>query len=162
MNIKERMLSMPENKDADLNKIKELIEIMKENDLIEVEIIDGENKICLKRPSPVQSVVAAAPMAAPTAAPSTPQDAPQTEVDDGLIDIPSPLVGTFYRAASPDSDSYIEISSSVSPDSVVCIIEAMKVMNEIKAEVSGTIEKIMVENGQAVEFGQVLFKVRPN
>jgi len=152
---------MPENKDADLNKIKELIEIMKENDLVEVEIIDGENKICLKRPNPMQSVVAAAPMAVPVA-PAAPQDAPQAEVDDGLIDIPSPLVGTFYRGASPDSDSFVEISSNVSSDSVVCIIEAMKVMNEIKSEVNGTIEKIMVENGQAVEFGQVLFKVRPN
>ncbi len=73
MNMKERMLSMPENKDADLNKIKELIEIMKENDLIEVEIIDGENKICLKRPNPAQTIVAAAPMAAPAAAPSARQ-----------------------------------------------------------------------------------------
>ena len=159
--MKERMLPMPENKDADLNKIKELIEIMKENDLVEVEIIDGENKICLKRPNPVQTVVAAAPIAAPAAA-AAPRDASQTEADDGLIDIPSPLVGTFYRAASPDSDSFVEISSNVSSDSLVCIIEAMKVMNEIKAEVNGTIEKIMVENGQAVEFGQVLFKVRPN
>ena len=157
---------MPENKDADLNKIKELIEIMKQNDLIEVEIIDGENKICLKRPSPAQPVVATAPMTAPPAAPAAeqaaPQETPQAPVDDGLVDITSPLVGTFYRAASPDSDSYVEISSSVSSDSVVCIIEAMKVMNEIKANVNGTIENIMVENGQAVEFGQVLFKVRPN
>ncbi len=86
MNMKERMLSMPENKDADLNKIKELIEIMKENDLIEVEIIDGENKICLKRPNSAQTVVAAAaPMTAPVAAPDAPQDTPPTEADDGLI-----------------------------------------------------------------------------
>ena len=160
--MKERMLPMPENKDADLKKIKELIEIMKENGLIEVEIIDGENKICLKRPNPVQTVAVAAPMTAPVAAPAAPQDTPPAEADDGLVDIPSPLVGTFYRGASPDSDSFVEISSNVSSDSVVCIIEAMKVMNEIKANVNGTIEKIMVENGQTVEFGQVLFKVRPN
>ena len=78
----------------------------------------------------------------------------------GEIDIKSPMIGTFYRSPSPEAASYIEVGSEVSPESVVCIIEAMKVMNEIKAEVKGVVTQILVENGKPVEFGQPLFKVR--
>ena len=80
----------------------------------------------------------------------------------GEIDVRSPMIGTFYRSPSPEAAAYVEIGSEVSPDTVVCIIEAMKVMNEIKAEVKGTITQALVENGKPVEFGQPLFKVRPN
>jgi len=88
--------------------------------------------------------------------PSTPQQA------EDLVEIKSPIVGTFYVAPSPDSEPYVELGSAVKSQAVVCIIEAMKVMNEIKAETSGTIVEILVTNGQAVEYGQVLFKVKPD
>jgi acetyl-CoA carboxylase biotin carboxyl carrier protein len=83
-------------------------------------------------------------------------------VNTGEIDLKSPMIGTFYRSPSPESASYIEIGSEVNPETVVCIIEAMKVMNEIKAEVKGVITQTLVENGKPVEFGQPLFKVRPS
>jgi acetyl-CoA carboxylase biotin carboxyl carrier protein len=82
--------------------------------------------------------------------------------DDDLLTITSPIVGTFYEAPSPDSNPYVEVGTPVSSSTVVCIIEAMKVMNEIKADVSGTVAQVLVSNGQAVEFGQALFKVKPN
>ena len=90
---------------------------------------------------------------------SRPQPAPATE---DLVEIKSPIVGTFYATPSPDSESYVEVGSAVGSQTVVCIIEAMKVMNEIKADTNGTIADILVTNGQAVEYGQVLFKVRPD
>ena len=162
-------------KDTDLQKIKELIEIMKENELVEVEIKHGDDKIFLKRqPRPA---VSGAVSAVPTMMPepgiaSSPaggaealiqtyasQAAPAAE---DLVDIKSPIVGTFYATPSPDSEAYVEVGSVVSPQKVICIIEAMKVMNEIKAETSGTIAEILVTNGQAVEYGQVLFRVKPD
>ena len=83
-------------------------------------------------------------------------------VNTGEIDIKSPMIGTFYRSPSPEAAAYVEIGTEVRPDTVVCIIEAMKVMNEIKAEVKGVVTQTLVENGKPVEFGQPLFKVRPN
>jgi acetyl-CoA carboxylase biotin carboxyl carrier protein len=83
-------------------------------------------------------------------------------VATGEIDVKSPMIGTFYRAPSPEATNYIEVGSTVNAESVVCIIEAMKVMNEIKSEVSGVITQVLVENGKPVEFGQPLFKVRPH
>jgi acetyl-CoA carboxylase biotin carboxyl carrier protein len=158
-------------KDTDIKKIKELIEMMVANDLVEVEILDGDNKILLKRPQPQSAfggAVAQMPMMAPAAyaMPAAPAQAPSqvpapTE-DTSLIDIKSPIVGTFYSAPSPDSAAYVKVGDDVNTETVVCIIEAMKVMNEIKAETTGTIAKIIVANGQAVEYGQVLFKVKPH
>jgi acetyl-CoA carboxylase biotin carboxyl carrier protein len=86
---------------------------------------------------------------------------PAAEQPANLHEIASPMVGTFYRAPSPDSAPYVELGQKVTPDTVVCIIEAMKVMNEIKAETTGTIVEILVENGKSVEFGQPLFRVKP-
>jgi acetyl-CoA carboxylase biotin carboxyl carrier protein len=154
---------MGDEKKTDLKKVKELVELMLENDLVEVEIADGDSKIHLKRPGHSQPQFAPAPMQyAPlaTATPAAPQAAPAAT--DNLVDIPSPIVGTFYAAPSPDSVPFVKTGDRVTPDTVVCIIEAMKVMNEIKAEKSGTIEKIMVTNGQAVEFNQSLFKIKPD
>ena len=158
---------MGDEKKTDLKKVKELIELMLEKDLVEVEIIDGENKIHLKRPGasgPQVPAVVPVPIIAPNI-PLTSAGAaaspPQTQ-DDNLVNITSPIVGTFYATPSPDSEPYVEVGDHVTADTVVCIIEAMKVMNEIKAETAGTIEKIMVSNGQAVEFGHVLFKIRPD
>jgi len=161
------------HEDGDLQKIKELIEIMKDNDLVEVEIKHGDDKIFLKRCQPQQPTVTAVPMmgsniSAGRAGPNTAQtsavevkpSAPEPE--ENLVEIKSSIVGTFYATPSPDSEPYVELDSNVSPQTVVCIIEAMKVMNEIKAETSGTIAEILVTNGQAVEYGQVLFKVKPD
>jgi len=163
-------------KDTDLKKIKEIIEIMKENELLEVEIKHGDDKIFLKRSQP-QSSVGPAVSAIPTMRPepgATPAHAGGTEAliqtyasqatptPEDLVEIKSPIVGTFYATSSPDSGHYVEVGSTVSPQTVVGIIEAMKVMNEIKAETSGTIAEVLVTNGQAVEYGQVLFKVKPD
>jgi len=159
-------------KNNDLKKIKKLIEIMKENDLVEIEIKHDDDKIFLKRAQSQQAIGAMPVMrtesgAAPAgpegtgavSQPAAPESAPGEE---DLTEIKSPIVGTFYATPSPDSEPYVDIDSVVGPQTVVCIIEAMKVMNEIKAETTGTIVEILVTNGQAVEYGQVLFKVRPD
>ena len=160
-------------KDNDLQKIKELIEIMKRNGLVEVEIKHGDDKIFLKCSQPQQPTVTTVPMIGPSisAGPASPNTT-QTSADEAkpavpqpqedLVEIKSSIVGTFYATPTPDSESYVELGSHVEPQTVVCIIEAMKVMNEIKAETSGTIAEILVTSGQAVEYGQVLFKVRPD
>ncbi len=153
-------------KDADVQKIKDLIKIMKENDLVKIDIKHGDDRISLRRAEPPQPTTVASPIIAslPTGmAPAAAVDAQPvpTPVRDDLLEIKSPIVGTFYEAPSPDSDPYVETGVHVGPQTVVCIIEAMKVMNEIKAELSGTIVEKRVANGQAVEYGQVLFKVKP-
>jgi acetyl-CoA carboxylase biotin carboxyl carrier protein len=162
------------HKDIDLKKIKELIEIMKQNSLEELEITQDDNKIYLKRCPPQQPLVpavtslpvtrqvGAAPAGAQSIEVSGQPGAPQPPHEEELVVIKSPIVGTFYAKPSPDSEPYVEIGSSVGPQTIVCIIEAMKVMNEIKAEISGTIAEVLVTDGQAVEYGQVLFKVRPD
>jgi len=100
----------------------------------------------------------------PASAPAVAAPAPSagTPADDKLAGIKSPIIGTFYSSPSPDSPAYVKVGDHVTADTVVCIIEAMKVMNEIKAELAGTVEKVMITNGQTVEYGQVLFKVRPD
>ncbi|RKY14281.1 MAG: acetyl-CoA carboxylase biotin carboxyl carrier protein [Planctomycetota bacterium] len=145
----------------DLKKVKELIDIMKENDLVELEVVDGDSKVHLKGPHAATPVMAPVPMSAAPAAPVAPVADPAEAVDDGLIDIESPIVGTFYQASSPDSGPYVEVGDQVNADTVVCIIEAMKVINEIKAETGGVIAEVCCKDGEAIEFGQVLFKVRP-
>ncbi len=158
---------MSENKEKNLKKVKEIIDLMKTNDLIEVEIVDGQNKILIKRPHSAVHTVIQTPVAAPVHVPvpaqqpSAPEPAPLPEAKtDDLIEINSPIVGTFYSAANPDSKPYITVGDKVAPDTIVCIIEAMKVMNEIKAETTGTIVDVLCKTGQAVEFGQTLFRVR--
>ena len=158
-------------KDIDLKKIKELVEIMKKNGLEELEIKQGDQKIFLRRSQPQSSagqIVTAVPMMrqdyiAPPAPQST-ETVGQTPAkhEENLIEIKSPIVGTFYSQPTPDSEPYVEVGSTVGSQTIICIIEAMKVMNEIKAETSGTIAEVLVSNGQAVEYGQVLFKVRPD
>ncbi|MEM9226718.1 MAG: acetyl-CoA carboxylase biotin carboxyl carrier protein [Verrucomicrobiota bacterium] len=155
----------------DLKEIKQIIELMKRSDLTEFEIEEQDLKLRICResqnaapvittaatpvPMPIASAPAApAPAASPSAAPAKAADEPGTAI------IKSPMVGTFYRAPTPDSSPFVELGAAVKNESVVCIIEAMKVMNEIQAEQSGTITEILVENGQAVEFGQPLFKVK--
>ncbi|MCK5564377.1 MAG: acetyl-CoA carboxylase biotin carboxyl carrier protein [Planctomycetes bacterium] len=144
-----------------LKKVQEVIDLMKENDLIEVEIVDGDKKILVKRPSATAPVVTGVPMAAAPVAPAA-GTVPAADTDEGLEDITSPIVGTFYASPSPDSKAFVAVGDHVDADSVVCIIEAMKVMNEIKAEASGTIVKVVCKAGEAVEFGQALFKITPD
>jgi acetyl-CoA carboxylase biotin carboxyl carrier protein len=158
---------MSEKHEKKLRRVKELIELMKENDLVELEIADGDSKILLKRPQPGAPTITQIPMAqTPTETPSqTPTmhtadvEAPAKGQQQDLTEINSPIVGTFYSAPSPDSQPYVEVGSQVNPDTIVCIVEAMKVMNEIKAETHGTIVKILCETGEAVEYGQALFKI---
>ena len=143
---------------------------MKKNSITEFELERQDSKIRLKRGSnggaPVvqydEPMVAAGavPVLPPVAVASAPAAAPPVPAT-GEIEVKSPMIGTFYRAPSPEAASYVEIGTEISPESVVCIIEAMKVMNEIKAEVKGVITQVLVENAKPVEFGQPLFKVRP-
>jgi acetyl-CoA carboxylase biotin carboxyl carrier protein len=152
-------------KDADVQKLKELIKIMKENDLVKIDIRHGEDYVSLQRAQPQLLGTPMGPMLGmPVVAGQTPAGTHPAGQDkgEGLLEIKSPIVGTFYEAPSPDSEPYVEAGARVDPQTVVCIIEAMKVMNEIKAEVSGTVVERIAANGQAVEYGQVLFRVRPD
>ncbi len=153
----------------DLKDIKAIIDLMKKNSIAEFELERQDFKIRLKRganpvvqyeevASPVNLAPLPVAVAAPSAASLPPPPAP---VATGEIEIKSPMIGTFYRAPSPESAPYVEVGSEVNPDTVVCIIEAMKVMNEIKAEARGMVTQILVENAKPVEFGQPMFKVRP-
>ena len=144
----------------DLDRIKSVIDLMRAHELCEFAIEEPDFKLALKRGSP--GMVMSAPMMAPAAMPPPPAPAappPAPVPEDNLTPIPSPLVGTFYRASSPDADPFVSVGSRVNKDTVVCIIEAMKVMNEIKAETSGVIKKILVENATAVQYGQPMFLV---
>jgi acetyl-CoA carboxylase biotin carboxyl carrier protein len=152
----------------EIKDIKRIVELMKNNDLTEFSMKDDDFELAMKRggdePQVVYAAPAAAPVAAaPAAAPAAPAAAaaPAADEDDGLIEIPSPIVGTFYRKPAPDADNFAEVGMEISEDSVVCIVEAMKVMNEIKAEVKGTIKKILVDDASPVQYGQPLFLVEP-
>ena len=140
-----------------IKEIKEMISLMNEHDLVELEMERDGLKIKLKKSAgEVQQIITASPhLPAPKL-----EKTPKTEAQ-GLIEIKSPMVGTFYRAPSPESAAFVDIGSEIQPGQVICIIEAMKLMNEIKAEVKGKIKEILVENGHPVEFGQVLFRVEP-
>jgi acetyl-CoA carboxylase biotin carboxyl carrier protein len=153
---------------VDLKDIKAIIDLMKKNSITEFELEQQDSKIRLKRglnggtPSAAQQHEESMPssMMQPMTAPPAASAIVPIAVT-GEIDVKSPMIGTFYRAPSPESTNYVEVGSEINPDTVVCIIEAMKVMNEIKAEVKGVITQVLVENGKPVEFGQPLFKVRP-
>ncbi|MBN1795120.1 MAG: acetyl-CoA carboxylase biotin carboxyl carrier protein [Sedimentisphaerales bacterium] len=153
------------DKEDKIKRIEQLLEIMKKNDLVELEIKSDDEKIVLKRAQPQQvSHVIAAPIVASSAggvAPAAGQPAAAEQPGQGLIEIKAPMVGTFYATPSPDSEPYVEAGAEITTSTVVCIIEAMKVMNEIKSEVEGTIAEVCVKSGEAVEYGQVLFRVKP-
>jgi len=149
---------------TDLKTLKQLARLMVEHSLTELELDSEGVRVKLKRGGESTGTVVHMAHAGPApAAPATPVAAPTSAapaVDEGLVAITSPMVGTFYAASSPDAKPFMAPGDRVGPESVVCIIEAMKVFNEIKAELSGTVEKVMVSSGQAVEFGQPLFLVR--
>ena len=150
----------------DLKSIRQLVKLMNENDLAEIDLRNGAQRVRLrKRGSEVVPVVVGAPAApapapppAPAAAPSA---APSAPAASNLIEIKSPMLGTFYRAPSPDAEPFVQVGSHVDNESVVCIIEAMKVFNEITADCRGKVVAVLVENAQPVEYGQVLFRVDP-
>jgi acetyl-CoA carboxylase biotin carboxyl carrier protein len=148
----------------DIKEIKALIDLMKKHDLSVFEIEKEGFRLKLQRGASVPQAtvaVSAAPTVPPKAAPGAeppPVGKPIESVP--MKEIVSPMVGTFYRAASPDTPSFVEVGKPITEETVVCIIEAMKVMNEIKAETSGVIAEVLAENGKPVQFGQALFKVR--
>ena len=146
----------------DIRKLKELVRLMVENDLSELDLKDQEETVSIKRHGQAgEPVVHQAPVqAAPAPEAPAADSAPKPEHDGAAIE--SPMVGTFYSAVNPDSEPFVKVGDTVGPDTVVCLVEAMKVFNELKAGCSGTIEKILVTNGQSVEFGQKLFLIRPN
>lgn len=156
----------------DIDEVRDLIQLMVDNDLAELEVQDGEKRVSLKRrgdQAQLPEVVVAPPAAAAGLRGPTP-DARQPSAADmeasdqeqaGLVAIRSPMVGTFYLAPDPESPPFVQVGSEIKPETVVCVIEAMKVYNEIKAEMAGVIERVTVQNEEAVEFGQTLFLVRP-
>ena len=153
----------------DLKDIKAIIDLMKKNSVSEFELEKQDFKIRLKRGpngglsagGPPPGYDEAALVNYITTSPALPAAAPIAPPVSSDTEIKSPMIGTFYRSPSPESASYVDVGAEVNPDTVVCIIEAMKVMNEIKAEARGVITQVLVENAKPVEFGQPLFKIRP-
>jgi acetyl-CoA carboxylase biotin carboxyl carrier protein len=142
----------------DLRKLKTLIDLVSESNVSELEITEAEGKVRIVKggTAAVQHMAAPVAMAPAMAAPASPALAAAPEVPAGHT-VKSPMVGTFYRASSPGAKSFVEIGNQVKEGDTICIIEAMKILNEIEADKSGTISKILCENGQAVEYGQPLF-----
>jgi len=159
----------------DIRKLKKLIELVEDSGIAELEISEGEESVRIGRYPPAGAATAAPPpvqpmQAAPVPAQSgggntadsggtQPAAGSQDDTPDGHI-VRSPMVGTFYRAPSPDADPFVDVGDKVGPNDTLCIIEAMKMLNQIEAEVAGTISQVMVENGQPVEFDQPLFVVK--
>ena len=147
-----------------LDEIKRILQLMEANKLVEFEYEDDGRRLKLRRAED-RVVTAAMPVAVPASVPmasavaaAAPAAAPDARPAN-LTEFKSPLVGTFYRSAKPDSDPFANVGDEVGPEKVLCIIEAMKVMNEIKAEMSGVVREILVKNGQAVEFGEPMFLI---
>jgi acetyl-CoA carboxylase biotin carboxyl carrier protein len=168
----------------DIRKLKELVRLMVDNDLTELDLRDSEEQVTMRRshpqvmptvmtspaammaPAPVMlPSMPAAPAAAPHAMKAAGNGSAASTVAEGeeagLLRIESPMVGTFYAQPNPDSPVFVSVGSAVAPEKVVCIIEAMKIFNEIKAECAGVIHKVLVKSGEPVEFGQTLFLVKP-
>ncbi|HBM85565.1 MAG TPA: acetyl-CoA carboxylase biotin carboxyl carrier protein [Opitutae bacterium] len=150
----------------DIKLIKQVVDLMKRSELSEFELEEEGFKLRLSRQTGETQIIQAAPYAAPmaaapAAAPSAAALAPAAPVEEvGISVVKSPMVGTFYSSASPESPAFVKVGGKIGSDTIVCIIEAMKVMNEIQAEISGTVTEILVEDGDAVEYGQPLFKVK--
>jgi acetyl-CoA carboxylase biotin carboxyl carrier protein len=153
----------------DLRKLKTLIDLVAESDIAELEVTEGESKVRIVKSSgiPQNQVVmmpqgvqqySAAPAAAPAVAAPAAAAAPAPAAETGHV-VKSPMVGTFYRSSAPGAPAFVEVGATVKEGDTLCIIEAMKLLNEIDADVSGTVTKILVENGQPVEFGQPLFVI---
>jgi len=147
-----------------LDEIKSILQLMEANKLVEFEYEDDGRRLKLRRAEDrivTTGVPMAVPASLPVAAAPMPSAAPAAEAarPSNVIEFKSPLVGTFYRSAKPDSEPFVNVGDEVGPDKVLCIIEAMKVMNEIKAEMNGVVRDILTKNGQAVEFGEAMFLI---
>jgi len=154
---------------VDIKEIRSLIDLMKKNGVAVFKMEREGFKITLKTSEATvsHSVVTSQPMvtysgpaAQPASAPAPAASAPAPAAASGGIEIKSPMVGTFYSSPSPDSPTFVSVGQEITPDTVICIIEAMKVMNEVKAEVAGTVTEICAENGKPVQFGQVMFRLK--
>lgn len=160
----------------DIRKLKELVRLMVANELTELDLRDQEQQVTIRRPggsdqanvsgvpgvSAVPVVQQAAPAAAPAAAAAQAPAPSASPEEEGLLTIESPMVGTFYSTPSPEKPAFVSVGDSVGPETVICLIEAMKIFNEIKAEQSGAVVKILVNNGDSVEFGQPIMLIRPS
>jgi acetyl-CoA carboxylase biotin carboxyl carrier protein len=150
----------------DLRKLKKLIDLVQESGIAELEITEGEEKVkivkggavTVAQPTMMMAAPMASPQARPAAAPAAAAPAAESEpaAPEGHV-VKAPMVGTFYRSPSPDAKVFVEVGQAVKEGDTICIIEAMKLMNEIEADASGTVKAILVENGQPVEYGQPLF-----
>lgn len=158
----------------DIRKLKELVRLMVENELSELDLKDQEETVTIKRGiaggmpvmvTPPAGIAPARPVPAASDDGAEAQEgagAPAEADTAGLVAVTSPMVGTFYSSPNPDAGPFVSVGSAVSPETVVCLIEAMKVFNEIKADVAGTVERVLVKNGTAVEFGQKLYLIKPS
>ena len=149
----------------DFEQIRELLTVVSETDITELTIESGEERVTVKKSGPAGQVVTVAPAAKPApefinASPDAPVE-PKGNETNGLLPITSPMVGTFYRSPSPSAPSFVDIGDSIAIGQTVCIIEAMKLMNDMPSEISGRVVKVCVENGSTVEYGQALFMVDP-
>jgi acetyl-CoA carboxylase biotin carboxyl carrier protein len=149
-------------------EIRELIHLVTESGIAELEVQRGDNRVRIRRSFGSESgvVLPAAPVPAPAPAPPAPVSPPApppvaAKPEDSLIYVKSPIVGTFYEASSPDTPPFVRIGEHVTPGKVLCIIESMKLMNEIEADVAGIVESKLVQNAQPVEYGEALFGIRP-
>ena len=149
----------PEDSVFDIQRIRDIVKLMEEHELTEVDLQQGDDRIKLGRGgSPV--VLPAAPAAVPIAPPVA--AAPDPPVDDGSITINAPMVGTFYARANPESEAFVQVGQVISPTTIVCIVEAMKVFNEIPAECSGKVIEVLIADQDAVDFGKPMFRIQPN
>ncbi|MBL4697722.1 MAG: acetyl-CoA carboxylase biotin carboxyl carrier protein [Phycisphaerales bacterium] len=148
----------------DIRKLKELVRLMVENELTEIDLHDQQETVTIKRGPDKNTIIqqqpAIAAPAAPVPAAAVAPAAPVESADSKLAAIESPMVGTYYNKPNPDAKNFVSVGDSIGPETVICIVEAMKVFNEIKAEQSGVIEKILVKDGDAVEFGQKMFLLK--
>jgi len=151
----------------DISEIRKLIRLVQQSDVTEIEVTEGESTVRISRqsmmvsaPAAAQPMMQATTIAAPAAQAAVAAEAPADVADDENV-VTSPMVGTFYAASSPDDDPFISVGSTVKKGDVLCIVEAMKLMNEIEAEYDGTVEKVLVKNAEPLEYGQPLFVITP-
>ena len=149
------------------DEIRELIRLAEETGVAELEVQRGENRVRVRRSFGVEATAVIAQAAAPVAAPAHAAPAPKADVPpagkqpDSLVYVKAPIVGTFYESSSPDAPTFVNVGDRVAPGKVLCIIESMKLMNEIEADVAGIVETKLVQNAQPVEYGEALFGIRP-
>jgi acetyl-CoA carboxylase biotin carboxyl carrier protein len=149
----------------DAKELKKLLDAMKGSEVSELTLETGDYKLTVRRGGEAQAVsqpAASQPAQASPPAPSAEPAQAAASKDSNLVEVTAPIVGTFYAAPAPDSPDYVKVGDRVQPGAVLCIIEAMKLMNEIEAEVAGTIAEILVKNEDPVEYGQVLFRIEPD